>query len=168
MLQVEAEARKLGAPETFFNRCHAFIHDVLKEEERLAKAHEAEKSIWKSLFDQAPVGLVIYDADGRYNEVNQKFCEMTGLPREVLLDPAFDWTTIFAEKLDQAFAGLQQVVATGEPLSHALVITGKTQRRDVLSIISPLSSKDQRGRPLLCTWHQDITALKQKERDLDE
>lgn len=119
------------------------------------------------LFDCAPVGMAVYDMDGRYYRVNAKFCEMTGLRRDELLSPDFDWKAIFAEKLDETFAMVEEAAATGKPASGELVIASKGRRIETHSTAVNLPLKDRQGRPLQCVWHQDISELKAK-RELAE
>jgi PAS domain S-box-containing protein len=137
------------------------------------QALEAEKNksevlqaYWKTLFTEAPVGMVIYDVDGHYHQVNPKFCAMTGCSEAELLDPRFDYKTILAEKLDDTLAQVRNAIETGRPQAGELVINSKSKRVEVLCTTVRLPMQDTKGRPLLAAWHQDITELKEREHEI--
>ena len=132
------------------------------------KAKEAElakeRAYWRIFFDEAPVGMVVYDADGRYHDVNPAFCQITGMTREELLRPGFDYKTLFAECLEDTMAQVKAVIATGRPQSGELEISGKGKRAKVLCTTICLSRQDGNGRPLLASFHQDIAAVASKRQ----
>lgn len=57
------------------------------------KRHEARlrgsEARFRTLFERAPVGLVLLDASGRVQEVNRRFLAMVGLPREAVASLPF-------------------------------------------------------------------------------
>ena len=48
----------------------------------------------RTMFDNSPIGIVIFDADGVVHEANQAFCSMVGFPEAELRNGAFDWDSI--------------------------------------------------------------------------
>ena len=132
------------------------------------KKSEALQTYWQTLFTEAPVGMVVYDVDGHYHQVNPQFCAMTGCSEAELLDPNFDYKTILAEKLDETLAQVKNALESGQPQAGELVINSKGKRVEDLCTTVRLPMKDAKGRPLLASWHQDITELKQREQEIQQ
>ena len=62
------------------------VHEEAESARLLAESEQR----FRTLFDRAPVGEAIIDADGRFLEVNDALCELLGRPREDLLATVFE------------------------------------------------------------------------------
>ena len=148
----------------FFACCMEETTALRQKEAELEQAY----TFWRMLFDQAPIGIEVYDLDGRYLYVNPLFCEMAGMTREELLAPGFDYKTLFSECLEDTMAQVENAAATGDPEMGELVITSRGQRTEVMCTTIRLSQQDSKGRPLLASFHQNIQPLRAKEAELRE
>jgi PAS domain S-box-containing protein len=83
---------------------------VLDGARRLAEAREAEIA---SLYDAAPIGLCIFDREGRYLRINRRLAELNGVPAEEHRGRTL--REIVPDIADQAEALLRQVVETNRP-----------------------------------------------------
>ena len=137
-----------------------------RELEEEKKKSEEIRTFWETLINAAPVGMVVYDVDGRYHNVNPKFCDMTKLSKEELLSPTFDYKTILAEKLDDTLAHVKKAMDTGQPQTDELAITTKDGRVEALTTTARLPLYDNQGLPLHAAWIQDISALKRQEKEV--
>ena len=168
MAQVQRLARAHGAPEVFFAQSSSFVQMVMEMQERLLEEKRQEASYWRMIFSEAPIGMVVYDVDGHYTNVNDVFCQMTGMRQEELLDPGFNWQTLFSECLDATFAVVNAVMETQQPHSAELIISGRGKRVEVLCTSVALPWEDDKGRPLQGAFHQDLSVVKAKEAALQE
>ena len=64
-------------------QAHCSLEDVSQKERAQKKLYESEKR-YRSLFDQATVGIISLRPDGRFMAANQKFCDMVGFTNEEL------------------------------------------------------------------------------------
>lgn len=104
MMRVRDVARAHQAPEGFFRHSNLFAQEVLAGQEQLLQKRETERTYWRMLFEEAPIGIVVYDVDGRYHDANKAFCAMTGMLAHFLLSASFDFKSLFGEPLEQALA----------------------------------------------------------------
>lgn len=66
--------------------------DVTESQDMLRMLNESEAR-FRGIFNQAAVGIAVLDAEGRWLNVNQKLCEITGYPLEELLEISFQSIT---------------------------------------------------------------------------
>ena len=62
----------------------AAVRDITDRRAAEARLRAAEEQFRRS-FDEAPIGMMIIDLDGRYIEVNDAFCAIVGHPRDALI-----------------------------------------------------------------------------------
>lgn len=62
-----------------------------KKAEASAQASELQ---FRAMFEHAPVGIVITEPDGRFQDVNAAYCAITGYSREELLDENFPFVEL--------------------------------------------------------------------------
>lgn len=168
MIRVQDVARAHQAPEGFFRHSNLFVQEVLAEQERLLQESETERTYWCMLFEEAPIGIVVYDVDGRYHDVNKAFCAMTGIPAHTLLSADFDYRPLFRESMEQMLAQVRCVMTDGISRCAELVITGPQRRIEVLSTLIALPWRDGQGRALQAAFHQDLHLVREKEAALGQ
>jgi PAS domain S-box-containing protein len=168
MMRVQDVARAHQAPEGFFRHSNLFVQEVLAGQEKLLQERETERTYWRMLFEEAPIGIAVYDVDGRYHDVNKAFCAMTGMPVHVLLSADFDYRQLFRESMEQALAQVRCVMADGISRCAELVITGPQRRVEVLSTLIALPWRDDQGRALQAAFHQDLHLVREKEAELQQ
>ena len=61
------------------------IYDDVTERERTTDALRASEETWRSYVENAPYGVFLADAQGRYMQVNPEACRTTGYPEHELL-----------------------------------------------------------------------------------
>ncbi|HEV7921074.1 MAG TPA: PAS domain S-box protein [Thermoanaerobaculia bacterium] len=61
--------------------------DVRREKTVLAASLHESQARFRSIFEQAPVGMLVADGNRRWVDVNERFCRITGWTREELLAP---------------------------------------------------------------------------------
>src|SRR5260370_278277 len=66
----------------------SFVLD-LTEHKAMEQALRKSELSFRTIFDQAPLGIVEADLSGRIVMVNQKYCELTGYSREELTGQLF-------------------------------------------------------------------------------
>jgi PAS domain S-box-containing protein len=78
-----------------------------------ARHREAEIS---SIYDSAPIGLCIFDREGRYLRINRRLAELNGVPPEAHIGRTFH--EVIPSLADQAQPLLRHVLDTGEPAEN--------------------------------------------------
>ena len=86
----------------------AIARDVTRHERDGGALREA-KELFKSAFDNAPIGVAVVGLDGRFLRVNRSLCEMLGLAEEELLSTTFQKIT-HPDDLDASMANVRRVM----------------------------------------------------------
>ena len=86
----------------------AFAQDISARVHAEAEAAERE-ALFRATFEQAPVGIVHVDVDGRLLRVNQTFCDFVGHPAEWLVEMGIRAVS-HAEDVDAELGLLRQVL----------------------------------------------------------
>lgn len=136
---------------------------VEADRERLLDELRDSERRYRATFEQAAVGMVHCDPEGRYFRVNQRFCELLGYTREELEAMSFQDVTDPAD-LPREQELIAALVA-GEGTSYAM--DKRYRRRDGSEVWTALTVslvRDDAGRPdYLVGVVQDITARKRSE-----
>ncbi len=116
------------------------------------------------LFKQTGAGFAELDFDGRFQSVNDHFCDLVGRNREDLLRLRLQDIT-HAEDIESSSALLDQVASIGEPLT----VEKRFLRSDgsvtwVANTVSLIDSA--RNRPTLLAVVIDVTERKRAEREM--
>lgn len=140
------------------------IGDSKRHELGLAEAEER----FRSAFDNAPIGMALVAADGRFLKVNRALCELTGYAETALLMRSFQDIT-HADDVDAGLAYAEDMLAgrrrtyqTEERYHHA-------DGRLIWVLLSVSLIRDAYQRPLyFIAQIQDITERKHREHALRE
>ena len=93
--EVDAEIRRLLAES---DRTRPALLDTVEERARSEMALRESEARFRTLFDQAAVGVAQVAPDGRWLDVNQRLCEIVGYTREELLALTFQDIIIQQQK----------------------------------------------------------------------
>jgi PAS domain S-box-containing protein len=140
----------------------------ITERERAEQALREAQELFRSAFDNAPIGITVSDLDGRYLRVNRALCDILGYPEEELLATTFQDLT-YPEDLETSMAYADRLVA-GEIDKYSL--EKRYVRADGSPVWVSLSvslMRDPDNRPLYYVAQvQDITERKRAEERLRE
>jgi two-component system, cell cycle sensor histidine kinase and response regulator CckA len=139
---------------------HGYLSDVTREKE-LEHQLRAERARTEAFFRDAPVGLGISDASGRYLVVNDALAQLNGAPA------ADHIGRTLAELLPSASGPARELLAdvqrTGVPIyRRELEINLRGERRVVLASVFPI---DADGEPQYGRIVMDITEQRRAEAD---
>lgn len=95
----------------------AIVRDVTRRERHEAELREAQE-LFRSAFDNAPIGVAVVGLDGRFVRVNRSLCEMLGYPEEELLSLTFTDIT-HPEDIDASMENVRRLVE-GEVASYSV------------------------------------------------
>ena len=117
-----------------------------------------------ALVHKASVGLTVYAANGRCLSTNASACEITGLPRERIMNPSADDIGIWRH---EGFVKMARAVfADQQPRSIERRVTPSEGREvDLYLEMAPFMS---RGEPCLLVISKDLTDFRRVERELRE
>ncbi len=138
------------------------IHELKEAEESVRQNLER----LRVLHDQAPLGIREVDLDGRYLEVNPRYCDITGYTREELIGHPFEEFLPTEERLRAA--ELSEAVLSGRTTSY------RQERRHLHKSGHPIwvevhgfALRDAAGKPVSgVAFVQEIEERKQRETEL--
>jgi diguanylate cyclase (GGDEF)-like protein/PAS domain S-box-containing protein len=128
-----------------------------REVERKTRSLRASEVRLATILNSVDARIFIKDADLRYRYVNQKVCELFGLPEDRIIGES-DESFFDAETAARIRADDQQVIEQGIRLAHeeSLRLRDEDERHTAFSIKLPL--RDGRGRTTeLCGIATDLT-----------
>jgi PAS domain S-box-containing protein len=132
------------------------------------QGQEISKEIFRSVFDDAPIGNCLVSLDGRFLRVNRAFCHMLGYSESELLSMTFgevthpDDLSASNEWVRNLLSGKSTDIDLEKRYLHK---TGNV----VWGIVRSFLLRDAGGQPLFfSTSIQDITDHKQAEKTLQE
>lgn len=100
----EQTHQALGEKERALAETDAALRELQRVNETLAASEER----LRLLFDAAVDGIVELDRAGRVRRVNEAFCRMVGLPRELVLDRTWREVTADVQEADPSLATLPE------------------------------------------------------------
>jgi len=125
------------------------------------EAQRVSDARYRSLFEHAPDGIVIIDADGHYLDANGSVCHMLGYSREQLIGAPL--SLIVAEHEIPHIAEALGVIATNQPYHREWVF----RRRDATCLdVDVIATRMPDGKILAMI--RDVTARKEAEAALRE
>ncbi|HKO59020.1 MAG TPA: PAS domain S-box protein [Thermoanaerobaculia bacterium] len=127
--------------------------DVRREKRRLADSLRIAQERFRSVFEQAPVGMVVLDGEGRWVDANERLCRITGWTRAELL--ASD---------SRLYRDL--IVADGEPVSERAFVR-RDGSRGWMEITISRSQRPGGGNGDRVAMVEDITGRRQVAERLD-
>ncbi len=80
--RVEERTREL-------NEANIQLVSEINEREKMEETLRENEELFRSIFEFAPIGVVMTDLKGKYIVVNHSFCNLTGYTREELLEKTF-------------------------------------------------------------------------------
>ncbi|MEC4804611.1 MAG: PAS domain S-box protein [Jaaginema sp. PMC 1079.18] len=92
-----------------------------------ALRHSEER--WRALFEQAAVGIFVVSLEGRFEQVNQKFCNLLGYTLAELM--TLEYIEIVANDSEAAAQKRWQRLITGETMSYSVEKAYKTKKNGV-------------------------------------
>ncbi|HSL00739.1 MAG TPA: PAS domain S-box protein [Rubrobacteraceae bacterium] len=159
---IEPPLREGAGPERFVL---AIVRDVTRRERHEAALREAQE-LFRSAFDNAPIGVAVVGLDGRFLRVNRSLCEMLGYPEEELLSLTFRDIT-HPEDLDSSMENVRRLVE-GEVGSYSLEKRYVGARGDAVWVSLSVSLvRDREGEPLYFVDQiKDITERRKASEEL--
>jgi len=152
--RLETEARP-------FPIVFGMAHDVT-ERVHAESALRASEELFKNVFRDAPVGMVLAAPDGRFLEVNQFFSDFLGYSADELLAKTIQDVT-YPDDLESSAQAIKQAF-TGPGVKHFekryLHKNGRTKWGEV----STSTIKSSRGKPYVVGQIVDVTQRKQAEK----
>lgn len=149
------------------DRIYTAITDISERKESEQKVQESEEK-FRSIFEQAAVGIAQISISGKYLNVNQRFCDLLGYSKEELLTKTFQEIT-HADDLQEDLKYLGKMLS-GE--LKTLSIEKRYIKRDGSTVWVNLFIAilfKQNGEPnYLISVAEDITARKKAEEALIE
>ncbi len=140
----------------------------ITERKRREQAFEESEQRFKSVFDNAPIGLALVAPDGRWLKVNHALCELTGYPETALLVRTFQDIThpddlhIDLTHVGDVLAGRRRTYQMEKRYYHA-------DGHLIWVALSVSLLRDTAGEPLyFISQIEDITERKRREHALQQ
>ena len=143
------------------------IRDIT-ERKQAEKALQESEQRFRAFFENVAVGTVQLDLSGRFVEVNDRLCRMTGYSREELLTMT-PWNLTHPDDREPAEKPLQQYLHGNEPLYDAQKRYVRKDGSVIWVQVTAGMIRDASGKPVRSAGIiQDITDRKQAEEELAE
>ncbi|GAB4502728.1 MAG: hypothetical protein Fur0035_22830 [Anaerolineales bacterium] len=139
------------------------ITERILAEQRLRASEER----FRLIFEQSSAGVARVAVDGRFIEINRRFCELLGYSREEMLTKSFQDIT-YPDDLDTDLEQVRRLLA-GELESYLLEKRYLRQDRQILwASLSVQLVRDLNGKPdYFISVVQDVTERKLREREIE-
>ncbi|WP_458208177.1 PAS domain S-box protein [Haladaptatus sp. NG-SE-30] len=137
------------------------------------QALREERNLKNRLLETSPVGIVIIDADGHFDYVNDAAETILGLPPDHNGHPRYDDLELqtldkYGEPLDERQRPYREVLDTGESLQREVQIRRRDGDHRWLSVNgAPLENEDGEVTKTVFAF-EDITDRKNRERELEQ
>ena len=142
----------------------AFIRDITERQQAQVAIAESEAR-YRAAFEQAGVGMVEVDLEGRYLRVNAAFAEFIGLPAEEIVGRSFIEFTHPEERADDEAAFGRML--GGQFQSQRQKRYRRADGSDAIGNLTAVVVRDSSGRPrYIVTVVQDVTAQRRLEEEL--
>jgi PAS domain S-box-containing protein len=142
-----------------------FIRDIRERQDVLTALRDA-REVFRLAFHNAPIGMALVSPDGRWLQVNDAICSMTGYERETLLTKTFQDITHpddLDADLDQVRRVLAGEIATYEMEKRYIRADGSV----IWVLLSVSLVRDDAGEPhYFISQIQDISARKRSDVEL--
>ncbi|MBI3399647.1 MAG: PAS domain S-box protein [Deltaproteobacteria bacterium] len=139
-----------------------YSHQLENMVAQRTKELTASEQRFRGLFDNANDGIVVLDTNGIIQKINNKFCELHGFEKNVLIGTHF--RLLEAKDSDNAKEERMKRIVDGEPL----VYETEHYKKDGNRILLEVSSKaiNIGGELYIQSFHRDITEKKQMQEQL--
>lgn len=135
------------------------------ERQRAEELYHLNAELYISLFETAPVGIILEDKDGNIIDANSKFCQIMGYSRDELLKMnVYDFQT--PDKFNQIKENIKKLLA-GEFLDLEITSLRKDNKPIWVHLIER-KVKLPDGRTAILSIADDITERKKAQKLLEE
>ncbi len=158
--------REIKARTKDLNTSNAILKHKIIEHFQIEKARWETEERFKSIFEQAAVGIAILNEKGEFLQVNRKLCEMTAYSRREIMENTVQ-NIVPPEKRKQMLSHYSQMRKDkANEFSMEMSVMSKNQTRiDLNLLISHVKSMDGRIKYFIAVV-EDITARKIIEKEL--
>jgi len=148
------------------NRVTGVLQDITEQlaaEEALRSSEER----FRSVIEQSSQAIYVL-VDDRFELVNPRFCELTGMSAEEVRAPGFDFRELVAPESAPLVEGRRTQRLRGEEVgeSYEFTILHRSGRR--VEVAASVAKIEYRGRDALLGFLHDITAQKALEARLEQ
>lgn len=161
---IRSRPRRLADGRTVWDGVEVDITDLKRTEAAL----RASEQLFRSAFDDAPIGISLISPTGQFVKVNAYYCRLLGYSEAELLNLCFQEITDPADR-EADLEGLRQLLA-GEIQSFQMQKRFITKQGTTVPVyLNAALVRDQNGQPLYSVGHiQDIRDRLKVERMKDE
>ncbi len=140
-----------------------YVQEITQRKEMEQRLAVSEQ-IQRQLFENAPIGICITDADGYFVDFNDGYCQMYGYTREELKGQHF--TVVVPKEKEQHWRRVHDRFIAGQEDTRGEFEVLHKSGRPMIVLADSARGTGPDGRPRKITFVVDITARKQAERNL--
>jgi len=146
-------------------RIVGFARDITDRRKR-----EAELERYEAIVENTEDGIYIFDEDGRFEFVNRRVADVSGIPRDAWIGEHVsihtDLGTLTEAEVDAIEAGIEAVAAGDQPEARVEVSPDIPHcLRDLEIRMMPLRADD--GDDRVIAFSRDVTEQRERERELE-
>jgi PAS domain S-box-containing protein len=140
-----------------------YVQEITQRKEMEQRLAVSEQ-IQRQLFENAPIGICITDADGYFVDFNEGYCQMYGYTREELEGKHF--TVVVPPGTEEHWRRVHDRFIAGQADTRGEFEVRHKSGRPMMVLADSARGNGPDGRPRKITFVVDITARKQAETSL--
>ena len=161
---VHAEGKPIVDDDGTVTRIVGFVRDITDHRER-----ETELERYEAIVENTEDGIYVFDENGRFEFVNQRVADVSGIPRDAWIGEHISIHTdlgTLTEAEVEAIEGVIEAVAGGEKEEARVEVNPDvpSDLRDLELRMTPLRADEGDGRVI--AFSRDITEQQERERAL--
>ena len=162
---IDKTSREFGERDKkLFLELKRIIEKQLAEFDKIEEEAEMEGDYYRTMFETAPIGIMLEDAEGNILKVNDSLCEITGYNKEELEGSSVFDKFVLPEQKEQARENIKKVLA-GEDLEFDIKTISK-DGQEFYTYIKETNIILPNGEPGILSMQTDITKRKKLEEKL--
>lgn len=141
------------------------MHEDITERKNAELALKTKEKQYEKIFNSAPIGMLVEDAEGNILEVNEELCEMTGYSKEELVGDNIFNKLVTEDRIEAAKRDIERILG-GEDLEFNLDNINKNGEHYYTHFKETKIKLPDSGTGIL-SMQVDLTKLRIKEKKLE-
>jgi len=141
------------------------MHEDITDRKNAETALKIKEEQYKTIFNSAPIGMLVEDPEGNILEVNEALCNMTGYSKQELEGDNIFNQLVGPERVEEAKKDIE-IILSGQDLEFNLDNTNKNGKHYYTHFKETKINLPDSGTGIL-SMQVDLTSLRIKEKKLE-
>ena len=163
---------EVSSQSAYIDGTHTLVSVIrdISERKRIEEQLRESENLFREAFAYAPTGMALTDIEGRFQQVNRAYCELTGYRQEELLTSGISFRDLtHPEDLSENIKEIERMLAGEIPASFYEKRYIRKDKKITWVLASVTARRDENGKPYqIVAIVEDITERKRAEQRLKE